>query len=338
MQTRRKNNIIKPNPEYNLSSHLISLLPTEPQTVNQALKDKRWRGAMSTEIDAFARNRTFDLVPRPLTHNVVGCKWIFTNKILSTGALNRCKARLVSKGYNQEYGHDYTENFSPVIKSTTIRIVLDIAVTRAWPIQQLDVNNAFLQGTLKEEVYMEQPPGFIDADKPDHVCLLHKAVYGLKQAPRAWYSELKSFLLSLGFHNSLADTSLFIFRDDKEFVYLLVYVDDILITGSSNHHIQRTLQLLADRFSVKDPGDLHYFLRLEAHRTSAGLHLSQRKYILDILHKHNMINVKPVSTPMMPTPKLTINSGTLLTEPANIATLLEVYNILRSPDWILPLP
>lgn len=134
MQTRRKNNIIKPNPKYNLSVALSTDIPPEPLTLNQAMKDKRWRGAMSGEIDAFAVNRTFSLVPRPPNKNVVGCKWLYTSKYLSSGLHQRCKARLVAKGYNQQLGRDYTDTFSPVIKSTTIRTVLDIAITKGWPL------------------------------------------------------------------------------------------------------------------------------------------------------------------------------------------------------------
>lgn len=146
---------------------------------------------------------------------------------------------------------------------------------------------------------MEQPPSFVDSDYPYHVCHLNKAIYGLKQAPREWYTELHTFLLSLGFKNSLADTSLFVLQTRTKFVYLLVYVDDILVTGNNKSDI---LQLLADRFSVKYPKDLNYFLGLEAHRTSKGLHLSQRKYILDLLHKYNMTNAKPITTPMAASP------------------------------------
>ncbi|CAA7034344.1 unnamed protein product [Microthlaspi erraticum] len=218
MTTRRKNHISKPNPKYNYSALLATSFPTEPRTLNQAPKDRRWRGAMSTEIDAFAVNRTFNL------------------------------ARLVAKGYNQEHGSDYIGTFSPVVKGTTIHTVLDITVSRSWPLLQLDVNNAFLQGTLTEEVYMDQPPGFVDADHPDYVCRLNKAVYGLKQAPRAWYTELSTFLVSLGFTNSLVDTSMFVLKTGVDFIYLLVYVDDILITGSSTPGINRVLQQIAERF------------------------------------------------------------------------------------------
>lgn len=284
---------------------------------------------MSTEIDAFVRNGTFDLVPRKPHHNVVGCRWLYKDKFYADGSHRCSKSRLVAKGYNQEYGRDYTETFSPVIKATTLRLVLDVAVSYSWPIRQLDVNNAFLQGTLTEEVYMDQPPGFVDTDRPDHVWKLNKAVYGLKQAPRAWYIELSNFLISLGFVNSLADTSLFTLHRGAECIYMLVYVDDIVITGNTKSGITRVLQLLADRFSVKDPEDLNYFLGIEAHRTDKGLHLSQRKYILDLLHKYDMTNAKPVTTPMASSPKLHLHSGTSLSDPTQYRKLIGSLQYLQ---------
>ena len=156
MKTRAKNNITKPNPKYGfLAAGTIS---TEPKTIQQALKDKNWSPACSKEFDALTLNQTWDLVPSASTQNIVGCKWVFTTKFFSNGALERYKARLVAKGFHQQYGKDYAETFSPVIKSTTIRVVLDVATRKAWPLKQLDVNNAFLQGELTEEVYMSQPP------------------------------------------------------------------------------------------------------------------------------------------------------------------------------------
>lgn len=317
MRTRLKANIRKPTSKLNLSVTLASTISPEPHTITQALKDKRWRGAMCHEMDAFAQNQIFDLVPRPPNRNIIGCRWL-----LPTGSLGRCKARLVTKWYNQEYGRDYTATFSPVIKSTTIHLILDIAVSRSWPIQQLDVNNAFLQGTLNEEVYMEQPPSFVDSDNPTHVCRLRKAVYRLKQAPRAWYLELITYLLSIGFRNSQADASMFVLHRGNHYTYLLVYVDDILITGSNTPFIQHVLSLLVERFSVKDPEDLNYFFGLEAHRTSQGMHLSQRKYVVDLVHKYHMSDAKPVTTPMASSPKLTINSGASLSDPSDYRRLV----------------
>lgn len=329
MLTRRKNQITKPNSKYNYSAALSSTVPVEPNTLAQALRDKRWRGSMSSEIDAFARNGTFVLVPRKPDVNVIGCRWIYKNKFNSDGTPRCCKSRLVAKGYKEEYGRDYTETFSPVVKATTLRLVLDISVSYSWPIQQLDVNNAFLQGTLTEEVYMDQPPGFVDADRPDYVCKLNKAVYGLKQAPRAWYNELSTFLISLGFVNSLADTSLFVLWRDSQIIYLLIYVDDILVTGNTKSGIAKVLALFAERFSVKDAEDLNYFLGIEAHRTQQGLHLSQRKYVLDLLHKYDMTNAKPVTTPMASTPKLRLNSGTALADPTKYRRLIGSLQYLQ---------
>lgn len=144
MRTRRKNQIIKPNLKYNYSAALSASVPEEPRTLAQALRDKRWSGSMSTEIDAFVRNGTYDLVPRQPQYNVIDCRWLHKNKFYSNGTHRCCKSRLVAKGYKQQHGRDYTETFSPVIKATTLRLVLDIAASNSWPIQQLDVNNAFL--------------------------------------------------------------------------------------------------------------------------------------------------------------------------------------------------
>jgi Reverse transcriptase (RNA-dependent DNA polymerase) len=140
---------------------------------------------MAVELDALAKNNTWSLVPASEASNIVGCKWVFKTKLRSDGTVERYKARLVAKGYTQEEGLDYTETFSPVVKPTTIHIILIIAVTNQWSIRQLDVNNAFLHGELQETIYMTQPPGFQDPSNPTHVCRLHKAIYGLRQSPRA---------------------------------------------------------------------------------------------------------------------------------------------------------
>lgn len=145
------------------------------------------------------RNCTWSLVPFPTNVNLVGCKWIFRIKRRSDGSIERHKARLVAQGFSQEAGIDYFDTFSPVIKPTTIRLVLSIAFSNGWCIRQLDINNAFLNGDLAETVYMKQPHGFEDSSHPSHVCRLHKALYGLKQAPRAWFNKLKHYLVTHGF-------------------------------------------------------------------------------------------------------------------------------------------
>ena len=301
--------------------------------MNQALRDPRWRNACTDEFNAVTRNHTYDLVPPAPGQNVIDTKWIFTLKYLPNGNIDRYKARLVARGFNQKYGLDYAETFSPVIKSTTVRLVLEQAVRHDWCIRQLDVNNAFLQGTLQDEVYVSQPPGFVDQDRPHHVCHLRKAFYGLKQAPRAWYEELKHTLLAAGFRNSVADTSLFVYTHGGHQVFILVYVDDVVVTGSSHALVDQFIHLLATRFSIKDLGNLSYFLGIEVTRTSSGLHLMQRKYIQDLLTKTKLLDSKPVFTPLASHPKLTLASGTMLSNPTDYRMVVCSLHIWPSHVW-----
>ena len=196
-------------------------------------KDKEWRSAMSQEFTALLHNGTWTLVPPHHRMNIIGCKWIFKIKRKADGSIERYKARLVAKGFNQQEGLDFIETFSPVVKPTTVRLVFSIALSQGWPIRQLDGHNAFLHGYLNEEVYMSQPAGFVYPHQPNHVCRLHKSIYGLKQAPRAWFARLSSFLLEHAFTGSKTDSSLFIFNHHGIIIYILIYVDDIIVTGNS---------------------------------------------------------------------------------------------------------
>jgi hypothetical protein len=253
---------------------------------------------MHDEIDALHRNHTWSLVPRPHGANVVGSKWIFRTKMKEDGTIDRFKARLVAKGYTQIPGLDFGETFSPVVKAPTIRVILSLAVHFKWPLKQLDVKNAFLHGTLNECVYMEQPPGFVDTQYPNHVCLLHKSLYGLKQAPRAWFDKLSTCLVSIGFICSKADSSLFIYHHDTNFILLLVYVDDVIITGNNSTFISSLTRRLNKDFALKDLGQLHYFLGLEVRYFSGGITISQTKYARDLLEKANMLEASKINTPI----------------------------------------
>ncbi|RVW64180.1 Retrovirus-related Pol polyprotein from transposon RE2 [Vitis vinifera] len=268
----------------------------EPTCVTQAVSHPEWREAMSSELTALMRHGTWDLIPPPINCHPVGCKWVFRVKRKADGSVDKFKARLVAKGYNQQPGVDYNETFSPVVKPATIRTVLSIAIMNGWPLKQMDVNNAFLHGNLTETVYMMQPPGFKDLSRPDYVCRLRKAIYGLKQAPRAWYSALKTALLALGFQNSKVDSSLFVYRHDSIVCYFLVYVDDLVITGNDKKFVAHVVTKLGDQFSLKDMGSLHYFLGVEVIPTTAGVFLSQHKYVRDILENTHMAGAKDVST------------------------------------------
>jgi len=156
----------------------------EPSSTAEALNDPRWVSAMNDEHEALTCNKTWHLVPLPKCKNVIGCKWVYKLKRKADGSIDRYKARLVAKGYKQRYGIDYDDTFSPVVKAATIRLLLSVAVNKGWSLRQLDVKNAFLHALLDEEVYMHQPPGYVDKTKFNYVCKLDKAIYGLKQAPR----------------------------------------------------------------------------------------------------------------------------------------------------------
>ena len=181
MVTKSKSGIFKPK------VYLLALLAqqSEPTSVSKALSDPMWYKVMQEEYLALTTNHTWDLVLPATPVKIVGNKWVFRIKYNSDGSVSRYKVRLVAKGFHQTHGVDYTETFSPVVKSSTIRVILSLAMLHHWVIRQVDVNNAFLNGILIEDVYMAQPQGFVDSTKPNHVCKLNKALYGLKQAPRA---------------------------------------------------------------------------------------------------------------------------------------------------------
>lgn len=311
-----------------------SFLPCEPKSCSKAVSNPDWFAAMQSEYQALLDNQTWSLCPRPKDRNVIHNKWVYKLKQKPDGTIDRYKARLVAKGFEQRDGIDYTETFSPVIKPATIRLLLAIALHFDWPIKQLDVSNAFLHGFLNEEVFMEQPQGFVDRTFPNHVCRLHKAIYGLKQAPRAWYTRLTQALQGLGFTGSLLDTSLFMYHNDSVHIYVLIYVDDILVTGSHSSSILGLIQSLQKEFKMKDLGDLSYFLGIHVHRTSTGMHLNQAKYIYTLLDRTNMLGAKPYSAPCVSGQKLSKLEGDPLPDPTiyrHIVGALQ-YCTLTRPD------
>ncbi|KAJ3701350.1 hypothetical protein LUZ61_005055 [Rhynchospora tenuis] len=339
MTTRSRTNNLKPKqfPHHKVlqtTKYPLTISTSEPTCYTQAVKTQEWRQAMANELDALAKNNTWQLVDPPLHANIIGCKWLFKIKKRADGTVERYKARLVAKGYNQEEGLDYFETFSPVVKPTTIRIVLTIALSQGWHIHQLDVNNAFLHGDLDETILMQQPPGFVDSLHPNKVCLLRKALYGLKQAPRAWFHKLKEFLLTHKFVCSQSDNSLFVFRSKSTVLFLLVYVDDIVITGNDTTAISSLLSTLQTAFSIKDLGQINYFLGIQVSVTDTSLCLNQSQYISSILQKTHMEGAKPCKTPMQAGLQLSKFSGIALSDPQQYRMIVGAlqYATITRPD------
>jgi transposase InsO family protein len=325
MQTRSKSGIFKPKLGY--TAHIDYNL-TEPTTYSTASKHPQWCNAMDEEFQALQKQGTWALVPAPSTKNIVGCKWVYKLKYNSDGTISRYKARLVAKGFHQQYGVDFEETFSPVVKPPTVRLVLSLAVSLNWPLRQLDVKNAFLHGTLKEEVYMVQPPGYIDPSHPSHVCKLLKSIYGLKQAPRAWFESFTSQLLHLGFTASTADSSLFVYKHQTVIAYLLLYVDDIVLTSNTPAYLDQLIAQLSSVFDLKDLGPLHYFLGLQVTRSSSGLYLNQAKYTHDLLKKHNMLTSKSAKSPSCPNTRLSLHESDPLPDPHGYRSLVGALHYL----------
>ncbi|RVW72252.1 Retrovirus-related Pol polyprotein from transposon RE1 [Vitis vinifera] len=278
-----------------------------PNTIQEAFKISEWKKAVQDEIDALEKNGTWTIIDLPVGKRPVGCKWIFTIKYKADGSVERFKARLVARGFTQSYGIDYQETFAPVAKLNTIRILLSLAVNQDWCLQHLDIKNAFLNGDLEEEVYMEIPPGFEESMAKNQVCKLQKSFYGLKQYPRAWFDRFTKAVLKLGYKQGQADHTLFVKKSHAEkMAILIVYVDDIILSGNDMEELQKLKKYLSEEFEVKDLGNLKYFLGMEVARSRKGMVVSQRKYILDLLKETSMLGCKPIDTPMDSQKKLGI--------------------------------
>ncbi|CAL1362537.1 unnamed protein product [Linum trigynum] len=309
-----------------------------PTRYKQAQGDPVWDYAMKKELDALHANNTWTLVPRPPpSTSVVGCRWVYTIKMNPDGTIERHKARLVAQGFTQEMGIDYSETFAPVAKMSTVRTLLAVASLQHWPLYQLDVKNAFLHGDLDEVIYMERPPGYT-LGTADQVCRLNRSLYGLKQAPRAWFEKFQATITALGYQQSLNDPSLFTKKTSSGLVALLLYVDDMVITGSDPAGIQSLKDGLSAVFNLKDLGDLSYFLGLEVTRNAKGILLSQRKYISDLLSDHQFHDCKPVATPMEPNLHLSRSSGTPLPDATAYRSIVGslIYLAATRPDISYP--
>ena len=285
--------------EYCFATSLITETD-EPNSVEDALSNPNWVQAMKSEMNAMHDNNTWELVPRPVGKNIVGSRWIFKIKRNADGSINRYKARLVAQGFSQEQGIDFSEVFSPVARSVTIRSLLAVANIHNLEIHQMDVTTAFLNGDLDYEIYMEQPRGFIDAEHPTYVCKLKKSIYGLKQAARCWNTTLTQYLASVGYVKSTADDCVYVKTMKDNFVILALYVDDVIPISNNILMLENEKKQLKNQFEMVDNGCIHFILGMQITRDRINkvLTISHPNYLNSMLKKFNMENCRPVATPL----------------------------------------
>ena len=280
----------------------------EPATVKKALTspDKaKWKIAMEKEFESLRENNVWELVELPQDRTAVGSKWVFKVKVGADGEVERFKARLVAQGFSQQFGLDYDETFCPVVRFESIRTVIALAMQNGLRLHQMDVTTAFLNGELKEEVYMKQPEGFIAEDEKRLVCKLKRSIYGLKQSPRCWNSVLDEHLKKMGFVQTASDPCLYV-KSEGEMFIIAVYVDDLLLAVKSEQLLAEAKRSLAGQFKMKDMGKLEYFLgvKIVLDLEAGSAWIGQPVYTQGILLKYGMEHAKPVNSPVDPSSKL----------------------------------
>jgi transposase InsO family protein len=288
--------------------HYSFVSSIEPYRVEDALKDSDWVLAMQEELNNFMRNEVWHLIPRP-NQNAVGTKWVFHNKQDEHGVVTRNKARLMAKGYSQVEGLDFGETYAPVARLEPIRILLAYATYHGFKLYQMDMKSAFLNGPIKEEVYVEQPSGFEDSEYPNHVYKLSKALYGLKQAPRAWYECLRDLLITNGFKVGKANPTLFTKTIANDLFVCQIYVDDIIFGSTNKSTSEEFSRIMVQKFKMSMMGELKYFLRFQVKQLQEGTFISQTKYIQDILTKFGMKDAKPIKTPIGTNGHIDLDTG-----------------------------
>ncbi|GKB14652.1 retrovirus-related pol polyprotein from transposon TNT 1-94 [Tanacetum coccineum] len=280
------------------------LSSVELKSYKDALTESCWIESMQKELNEFEHIEVWELVPRPNCVMVITLKWIYKVKLDELGGVLKNKARLVVRGYRQEEGIDFEESFAPVARLKAIRIFISFAAHMNMIFYQMDVKTAFLNGILREDVYVSQPDRFVDLENPNHVYKLKKALYGLKQAPRAWYDLLSSFLLSQKFSKGTVNPTLFIRREGKDILLVQIYVDDIIFASTKPDLCETFSKIMCSKFQMLMMGKLSFFLGLQISQSPRGIFLNQFKYALESLKKYGMETCEPADTPMVEKSKL----------------------------------
>ncbi|GJY30636.1 putative ribonuclease H-like domain-containing protein [Tanacetum coccineum] len=274
------------------------LSQNEPKKISEALEDESWVDAMQEELLQFKIQKVWILVDLPYGKKAIGTKWVYRNKKDERGVVVRNKTRLVAQGHRQEEGIDYDEVFALVARIEAIRIFLAFASYMGFIVYQMDVKSTFLYGKIDEEVYVSQPPGFIDPKYPKKVYKVVKSLYGLHQAPKAWYATLSTFLLKNGYRRGTIDKTLFIKKDKHDIILVQVYVDDIIFGSTKKSRCDEFEALMKSRFQISSMGEITFFLGLQVKQKEDGIFISQDKYVVEILKKFDFVSVKTASTPI----------------------------------------
>ncbi|KAH9801517.1 Integrase catalytic domain-containing protein [Citrus sinensis] len=288
----------------NTCEHVAFISQIEPKSFADAENDESWIMAMQEELNQLERTNVWESVPNPEHQSIIGIKWVFRNKMDESGVVVRNKARLVAQGYNQEEGIDFDETFAHVARLESIMMLLAYACHKDFILYQMDVKSAFLNGSIMEEVYVKQPPGFENEKFSDHVYKLSKALYGLKQAPRAWYDKLKNFLLDNDSSMGKADTTLFVKHKNQDILIVQIYVDDIIFCSTNELLCKDFSSCMSKEFEMSMMGELKYFLGLQIKQNEEGIFINQAKYVKDLLKRFGYDNGTAKSTPMSTTIKL----------------------------------
>ena len=288
----------------------VAFFTCEPKDFEDAAGEETWIKAMDDEITTIEKNHTWKLVDPPKNKDIIGLKWVYKTKYNEDGTVQKHKARLVAKGYSQQPGIDFTETFAPVVRMETIRSVLAVAAQFQLPVYQLDVKSVFLNGELQEEVYVEQPQGYIKKGQEKKVYRLYKALYGLKQAPRAWNAKIDGYFRKKGFQRSKSEPSLYVKKSGThDFLIACLYVDDLIYMGTNAKLVEDFKRSMKEEFEMTDLGLMKYFLGIQVKQSSGEITLCQEKYIDDLLRRFHMENCKPMDTPMAANLKLQLDDG-----------------------------
>ncbi|KAI3815113.1 hypothetical protein L1987_14769 [Smallanthus sonchifolius] len=286
-------------------------LDDDPKTFTEAISSRDaplWKEAINDVMDSIIGNGTWELADLPKGKKPIGSKWIFKRKYHPDGSISSYKARLVAKGYRQREGIDYFDTYAPVARISSIRTLIAVAALRGLYIHQMDVKTAFLNGYLKEEIYLEQPEGFVLPGQENKVCRLIKSLYGLKQAPKQWHERFDTTVTAFGFQHNSADRCIYTKCEPDYTVVICLYVDDMLIIGTHLEGICETKKYLSSNFKMKDLGEVDTILGIKVKRTDGQISLSQSHYIEKVLTKFQHLNIKEFNTPFDPAVKLKVNS------------------------------